>query len=91
MCNCFEETMKEVTKHIKQQIPDNAEDFKAEWKDRAFILSAGEYAPANPSIEYEYRPIKRDGTPQKNLRKNSVYILASHCCYCGEKFERPES
>ena len=90
MCNCFEETLERIEAHIKPQLPKNAEDIKFDWKDRAFMLSDGDYAPTNPKIEYEYRPMKRDGTPQKNLRRDTVSILASHCCYCGEKFERPE-
>tara|TARA_B100001057_G_scaffold491588_1_gene582163 strand:- start:3032 stop:3310 length:279 start_codon:yes stop_codon:yes gene_type:complete len=90
MCNCFEETMEKVTEHIKEQLPDNVEEFKAEWQGRAYMLAEGQYAPTSPKIDYEYRPMKRDGTPQKNLKKDSITILASHCCYCGEKFERPE-
>lgn len=90
MCNCFEETLEKVTEHIKEKIPADAKDFEIEWEGRAYMLSEGQYAPTSPKLAYAYRPMKRDGTPQKNLRKDTVTILASHCCYCGEKFDRPE-
>lgn len=90
MCNCFAETLERVKEHVKPQIPATAEDFKMDWENRAYMLSAGEYAPTNPRLEYSYQPIKKDGTRAKNRRKDTVSIIASHCCFCGEKFERPE-
>lgn len=90
MCNCFEDTLARISDHIKPQIPANATDFKIDWQGRAFMLSAGEYAPTNPKLEYSYQPMKKDGTPAKNRRKDTVSIIASHCCFCGEKFDRPE-
>lgn len=90
MCNCFEETLERVKERVKQKLPKDAEDFEADWQGRAFMLSEGEFAPTNPKIEYSFQPMKKDGTPTKNRRKDTVSILASHCCYCGEKYDRPE-
>lgn len=90
MCNCFNETLERIKGHLQEKLPKGAIEFEADWKGRAFIMAEGQFAPTNPQIEYEYRNTKNDGTPHKNKRKETVSLLASHCCFCGEKFERPE-
>lgn len=91
MCNCFEETLGRMKEHLKDKIPENAQDLNIDWENRAFMMAKGKYAPTSPRIEIEYRPTKKDGTPAKSMKRDSVTILASHCCYCGEKYERPEA
>lgn len=89
-CNCFDETLARVKEHIQEQLPDGATEFECEWQGRTYCLSSGEYAPVNPKLEYAFRKTKRNGEPAKNLTKSTVNITASHCCFCGRKYNRPE-
>lgn len=92
MCECFENSIERVRNHLQEngKIPDGVDDFEIDWQGRSFILSAGEYAPTNPKIEYSFTPIKKDGSKAKNKKKSDITLVASHCCFCGEKFDRPE-
>ncbi|MER2492354.1 hypothetical protein [Catenovulum sediminis] len=89
-CNCFDEVLDRVKSHVQEQLPVDATEFECDWQDRSIFLSAGEYAPVNPKVEYKFRKTKRNNEPAKNLTKSTVNITASHCCFCGRKYERPE-
>lgn len=89
-CNCFDETLDKVRDHIKKQIPDNAEDVSIEWANQVWLLSGGDHSPVTPKVKVEYRAMKRDGTPKRNLTKDEVSILPTHCCYCGRKYVKKE-
>lgn len=89
-CNCFEETLERLKEHIAPQIPQGAIDLKIDWDGRTFMLSKGEFAPTNPKVKIEYRAPKKGGGHAVNLKKDSVNITASHCCFCGNEYEREE-
>lgn len=88
-CNCFEENLKAVNEKIKEQIPEH-ENFKSNWKDRAYILGGGEneYAPVNPKIEFSYQGFKKSGDLKANRTKDTVSLTDNHCCFCGRKYKR---
>ena len=86
ICNCFEEALEGAKKHLVSKLPEGATEFSADWKGGVFFFS-GDHVPVNPAVSYEYRAVKKDGTPAKNLTKNSLTLLASHCPYCGRKLE----
>jgi hypothetical protein len=89
-CNCFEEMLDKVKEHIAPKIPAGAIDVNIDWDGRTFVLSKGEYAPVNPKVKIEYRAPKKAGGHTVNLKKDTVTMTASYCCYCGNKYEREE-
>jgi hypothetical protein len=89
-CNCFEETLVKVKDHIKTQLPSNATEVEIDWDQRIFLLSGGDHAPVSPKLKVEYRGVKRNGEPNKNLTKDTVSMLASHCCFCGREYVKEE-
>ena len=86
-CNCFEERLESVKPKIMAQIPTDAIDVDVEWENYSFFFGGGDYSPVNPQVKIEYRPLKKDKSPAKNLKKDTVSLLASHCCFCGRKLE----
>jgi len=87
-CDCFKETLSEVKEHLKEkQIPENATEFKASWEG-ASVIFADDYVPVNPVIQYQYRKTKKDGSPAKNLTKETVSILCGYCPFCGRQIEK---
>ncbi|HFD4079508.1 hypothetical protein P3632_22015 [Vibrio parahaemolyticus] len=83
-CNCFEENLNKIKEHIKEDLPSDITEFKANWDGAAFILS-GDRVPVNPKVNYEFRGTKRDGSPAKRLTKVSVRVFCSYCPFCGRK------
>ena len=91
-CNCFTETLERVKKLYleKGKVPEGAIDVDFRWQGQSFILSEGEFAPVNPKIEVKFRSLKRDGSHAKNMSKGEVSMIATHCCFCGRKYQRNE-
>ncbi|MCQ8881702.1 hypothetical protein NQS96_07820 [Pseudoalteromonas shioyasakiensis] len=89
-CNCFDDNFERIKNHLIETgaIPEGAIDIEFEWQGRAFILSAGDFSPVNPKINFQYRAPKKGGGHARNLRKSDVSIFATHCCYCGRKYNK---
>lgn len=87
-CTCFDDVLERVKTHIKAKLPENATEFEANWKHMSFVVSGGDYSPVNPQIDFSYRQMKRDGSPAKNLTKDSISMFCSYCPFCGRKYEK---
>ena len=90
-CNCFKDRLKGVEPKILSQIPDGAIDIDIRWQNYSFFFGGGDYSPVNPKINIEYRAIKKNGAPAKNLKKSDVSIIADYCCFCGRKLDKDSS
>jgi len=91
-CNCFKETLERVKNLYleKGKVPEGAIDVDFRWQGQGFILSEGEFAPVNPKIEVKFRSPKKGGGHAKNMSKDEVSMIATHCCFCGRKYQRNE-
>ena len=87
-CTCFDDLLEKVKTHIKSKLPENTTEFYAEYENVSFVLASGDFPLVNPRIKYEYRQMKRDGSPAKNLTKDSVTMFCSYCPFCGRKYEK---
>lgn len=87
-CTCFNDVLEKVKTHIREKLPADATEFDAEWENVSFVLASGDFPLVNPRIKYEYRQMKRDGSPAKNLTKDSLTMFCSYCPFCGRKYEK---
>ncbi|ODS10950.1 hypothetical protein [Vibrio scophthalmi] len=83
-CNCFEEKLNQIAEHLKEKISPDVTEFNAQWEG-ATMLFSGETVPATLTINYQYRGVKRDKTPNKNITKDYLRIFFSFCPICGNK------
>ncbi|MBY7811632.1 hypothetical protein KW448_08230 [Vibrio fluvialis] len=83
-CNCFSENLQKIKDKVIEKLPEGALDVNVEWEGYSFFFS-GDYVPVNPRISIEYRKAKKDGTPAKNLTKESVGMLCKYCPFCGRE------
>ncbi|WP_288985812.1 hypothetical protein [uncultured Pseudoalteromonas sp.] len=91
-CNCFTENLERVKNHLTESgaIPEGSIDIDVRWQNQVFILSEGDFSPVNPKINFEFRVPKKGGGHARNLRKSDISIVATHCCYCGRKYNRDD-
>lgn len=91
-CNCFTENLERVKNHLTESgaIPEGSIDIDVRWQNQVFILSEGDFSPVNPKINFEFRAPKKGGGHARNLRKSDISIVATHCCYCGRKYNRDD-
>ncbi len=86
-CNCFDEGLGRAKAHIKDSLPETAIDLLVTWESCAFFFS-GDHVQVNPKLNISYRKIKKDGTPARNLTKDSMTILCSYCPFCGRELDK---
>ncbi len=90
MCNCFDEMLDKVEAHAKEQLsgtPMVDGSLKVDWHNRVYFLDGKKSAPVALYVNTEYRPLKKDLTPAKNLKKLQNGFKMSHCPFCGEKYD----
>lgn len=73
-CNCFEEKLSQISDHLKAKLSPEITEFYASWEGEAMLFS-GKGVPATLGIKYQYRGVKRDKTPNKNMTKDSLRIF----------------
>ena len=83
MCNCLNTVLEKTEEKLKPS--KKILDWKIYWKDQVFRFDGG--CGVGLRIAYEYRLLKKDGTPMKNLRKNDIFIAMSFCPFCGESLK----
>jgi hypothetical protein len=89
MCNCIKETTNRVLNHLREQCKDKAiiGDFGTMCvtsisfppTDRASWYQSGQ------ELEYQYTPIKKDGSLGKEINKR-ISLIHRFCPFCGEKY-----
>ncbi|MBE0379209.1 hypothetical protein [Pseudoalteromonas prydzensis] len=91
-CNCFTENLERIKNHLTESgaIPEGAIDIDVRWQNQVFILSDRDFSPVNPKINIAFRAPKKGGGHARNLCKNDVSIMATHCCYCGRKYNQAD-
>lgn len=85
MCDCIEQTLQKVKGVMKEKLPDGVIDNSLEFNIQGSVFrldSSNNTIPAI-TVNAEYRLIKRDGTPKKNVNKISLPVFGSHCPFCG--------
>lgn len=89
MCNCHDEMLEKVSKKLRDDgvIPEASIDVDIKWSGKLYRLDGNNSDPVPPRINFEYRNLKNDGTPYKNLTKSQMYICGSYCTFCGNKFD----
>lgn len=89
-CNCFEQTLNKLKDHVQSQLDERGikhEDLEIGWQNRTYILGSGEHSPVNPKIEVSYQGFKKNGEPARNRNKEVTSVMASHCMFCGRKYQ----
>ena len=89
-CNCFKETLKLLESHYLEngRVPKDAIEVDFRWRGQGFLLSKGDFAPVNPTVVIKYRAPKKGGGHVKNKTKSEVSMMATHCCFCGRKYQQ---
>lgn len=90
MCDCFDEMMSKIEEAANEQFKDTPMvegSLKVEWRNRVFFLDSKQNSPVALYVDTEYRPLKKDGSPAKNVKKLQNGIKMSHCPFCGVKYE----
>lgn len=82
-CNCFERVLKEIEPKLKPG--DDVLDWKIDWQGQVMRFDGG--CGIGLYVESEFRHTKKDGTPYRNLTKNSNFIAMSFCPFCGESLK----
>ena len=85
-CDCFEKNLSIITEKLRTELPDGATEFEVSWTGAALFFS-GDYVPVNPEVNYQYRAMKTNQTPAKNLTKKTIKILCSYCPFCGRELD----
>ena len=88
-CECFSKNLKMVKERVESKIPRDVSDLNVEWDNSSFFLG-GDYSLVNPKINVSYRAKKKNGTPAKNLTRDSFSLVADFCCYCGRKLDKSD-
>lgn len=93
MCDCIEKKNKEIIEHVTKE---KAKEGKAVLplensyglglQNVAFPFNEGEISSPRPYIEfeYEYTFVKKNGE-RSGVKKQSVNIFPTYCCFCGKK------
>ena len=80
MCNCLKRVLKELEPKLKPK--EEVLEFKIGWKGQVLRFDGG--CPVGLYVESEYRSVKVNGTPYKNMTKNENFVAMSFCPFCGE-------
>ncbi len=84
MCDCFDRILKEIKPRLKPK--QEVIEFKINWKGQVMRFDGG--CGIGLYVETEFRHVKTDGTPYKNLTKKENFIALSYCPFCGESLEK---
>lgn len=85
MCECF----KKITDSIEDELKGKNE-VKVKWQNRTFFLDGKYHAPTTLKVETEHRQTKVDGSPYRNLTKNTISCILKFCPFCGVRIEETE-
>lgn len=93
-CNCFDEMLEKVEVAVKEQMKDTPMvngSLKVDWQNRVFFLDGKPSAPVALYVNTEYRPLKKNGEPAKNVKHLQNGFKMSHCPFCGNKYDSEET
>ncbi len=83
MCDCLKTVLEKIEGNLKPK--GEVLDFKIRWKGQVLRFDGG--CPVGLYVESEYRNIKNNGTPYKNLTKSEKFVAMSFCPFCGESLK----
>jgi len=86
-CECFRDKMELVKNKVSESLPKGIEGFTARWDNEVWIVNGEDRCSVNPKVNYEYFLPKKGGGFRLNKTKKEVSLLATHCCFCGRKYE----
>lgn len=91
MCNCLEETTEALQKKIvadvesKNKVSEWIE--KGKYQHKSFSMNGGNSKIGMPVIA-QYRIIKTNGEPARNITTVNVSVYPTYCPFCGVKYEQ---
>lgn len=92
-CTCLDDILEKAKERVKGSLQTRGIDIEGEievsWEGYSFFFS-GDYCPVNGKLKVAYRPLKKDKTPQKNLKRDELAILFDFCPYCGRPLGKSE-
>ena len=84
MCNCNAQNLEVMKGHILKQLPEHTE-FDANWSHGVFRLD-GKSGDVMMNMKYEYRKVKTNGTPAKNMSRSDINLTMKYCPFCGVEY-----
>jgi len=89
-CDCLETVMDRVKGHVLERLPKHdSESLQINWENRSLRLDTGKFhVPLGISIQY--RRLKNDDEPCRNVTKESTSIAMSFCPFCGKSTKAEE-
>ncbi len=90
-CNCLSEIEAEVKKKVSQiqkdkgrTIHEFVDESESGFTCKGLSFASGKWEVILP-IEYKYRLLKKDGTPETRVTKKKTNFVPSYCPFCGKK------
>ena len=84
MCNCNDEMESKIKDKILESLEPHSE-FDCNWDGKVFRFD-GKNGDVMLKLNYEYRGIKTNGEPKKNMTKSYVNISMKFCPFCGVEY-----
>ena len=82
MCECF----KKITDLMESRL-DGKNEVRVRWQNQTMFFDGKDHAPTTLKVETEYRAVKVNGQPYRNLTKDSISVILKYCPLCGERIE----
>lgn len=80
MCNCFEETLSQIENKVSEDLkstPMVEGSLRTDWENRVLFFSDKPAAPVVLYVNTKYRPLKKDNTPAKNVKRKQTGVVMS--------------
>ena len=90
MCTCKEDYLEKVKEKLSERLTQQSrETLETKWDGEEIGITADNKIATRQSINlsYSYQSYKVNGEPYKNITKNQLMIITTHCPFCGEALE----
>ena len=88
MCNCNNEHSEKIKAKILESLVPHTE-FDSSWDSRVYRLD-GKNGDVMLKYNYEFRGVKTNGDPKKNMTKSYIHMAMKFCPFCGVEYNPSE-
>lgn len=92
-CNCLSDLKNSAMEALQKKVsnvPHVEDSLEVSWDNSYLIFQKGDFCNVALKLKSSYRPLKKDNTPAKNLKRLENPVMIKFCPLCGTKFEGKE-